>query len=115
MANPNQSEKSNAIDREENITKGNVAAKRVANYFYNSDTDQLEPGTGDNRNYYTITDDTTTANVVYLGKAPIGASKAGAVWQIAKLDTTSGTEKTWADGNDNFDNVWNNRASLSYS
>lgn len=46
MANPNQSEKSVALDREENITRGNLSAKKVALYTYNSDTDQLEPYTG---------------------------------------------------------------------
>lgn len=43
MANPNQSEKSVALDREENITKGNVSAKRVALFSYNSNTDTLNP------------------------------------------------------------------------
>lgn len=44
MANPNTSEKSNALDREENITKGLLAAKRVAVYSYDSATDTLVPG-----------------------------------------------------------------------
>ncbi len=43
MANPNQSEKSNALDREENITRGNLSAKRVVNYAYDSSTDTLQP------------------------------------------------------------------------
>lgn len=46
MANPNQSEKSVALDREENITRGNLSAKKVALYTYNAETDQLEPYTG---------------------------------------------------------------------
>lgn len=65
--------------------------------------------------YATRLDDTTTANTVYMGKAPIGSSDSGSVWQIKKVDTTSGADVTWADGNNNFDNVWDNRASLSYS
>lgn len=60
-------------------------------------------------------DDTTTANTTYIGKAPIGSATSGTVWQIAKLDTSSGLTKTWADGNSSFDNIWDNRASLSYS
>lgn len=44
MANPNTSEKSNYLDREENITKGNLSAKRVAIYSYDATTDTLEPG-----------------------------------------------------------------------
>jgi hypothetical protein len=43
VALPNQSEKSVALDREENVTKGNLSAKRVALYTYNSGNDQLEP------------------------------------------------------------------------
>lgn len=48
MANPNQSEKSNALDREENITKGNLSAKRVALYTHESGSDELQPINADN-------------------------------------------------------------------
>lgn len=66
--------------------------------------------------YATKIDTTTTANVIYIGNAAIASSAASAVWQIKKLDTsTLALDKTWADGNDDFDNVWNNRASLTYS
>lgn len=61
-------------------------------------------------------DNTTTANVIYIGKAAPGSTGSQNVWQIKKLDTsTLALDKTWADGNANYDNVWNNRASLSYS
>ncbi len=60
-------------------------------------------------------DDTTTTNVTYVGKAAIGSAVASAVWQVQKIDETSGMVITWADGNASFDNVWNNRASLTYS
>ena len=60
-------------------------------------------------------DDTSTANVTYIGKAKIGSATDGAVWQIQKLDETSGLIITWADGNDGYDNIWDNRVSLSYS
>jgi len=58
------------------------------------------------------------SNLVYLGKALPGASKASAVWQIIKLTydgSGNPTDIQWADGNENFDNIWDNRASLSYS
>lgn len=60
-------------------------------------------------------DDTTTANTTYIGKALIGSTTAAEVWQIAKLDTSSGLIKTWADGDASFNNAWDNRASLTYS
>lgn len=65
--------------------------------------------------YATRLDDSTTANTVYIGKATIGSATSSAVWQIKKVDTTTGADTTWADGNDNFDNNWDNRASLTYS
>jgi hypothetical protein len=60
--------------------------------------------------------DDASSTVTYVGEAPFGAVASDANWRIFKL-TSSGTvlSLTWADGNDNFDNVWANRASLSYS
>lgn len=57
----------------------------------------------------------TSGAITYVGKAAIGSSSASALWQIKKIDETSGTVITWADGNSNFDNIWDNRASLTYS
>lgn len=59
--------------------------------------------------------DEASSTVTYVGKADTGSSNASAVWQIQKVDTSSGLSITWADGDALFDNVWNNRASLSYS
>ena len=55
------------------------------------------------------------SNVTYVGKAAIGAATSGAVWQVKKIDATSGTVITWADTNDDYDNIWDNRESLSYA
>ena len=46
MSIPNTSEKSVDLDRQENITKGNLSAKKVALYTYDSTTDTLQPGIG---------------------------------------------------------------------
>jgi len=59
--------------------------------------------------------DDTVANTVYIGNAPIGSASSGAVWQIKRLDTSSGVITMWADGDSQFNNIWDNRASLSYS
>ena len=59
--------------------------------------------------------DEATSTVTYIGKATPGTATSVSLWQIQKIDTTTGTVITWADGNGNFDNVWDNRASLSYS
>lgn len=59
--------------------------------------------------------DANDSHLTYVGKAAIGSSTAAPVWQIARLDDTSGLVKTWADGNAAFDNIFDNRESLNYS
>jgi hypothetical protein len=59
--------------------------------------------------------DTTNPVVTYIGDAIVGSSTSTACWKIMKIDTTTGAVITYADGNDLFDNVWDDRASLSYS
>lgn len=59
--------------------------------------------------------DEASATVTYVGDAAIGSATSGALWRVKKIDTSSGTVITWADGNSSFDNIWDNRASLSYS
>lgn len=54
--------------------------------------------------------------VTYVGKAAPQSSTSNPVWQIQRLLTTGSViAVTFADGNRKFDNVWDNRASLSYS
>lgn len=60
--------------------------------------------------------DEVSSSLTYVGKAVIGTAVATAGWQISRI-VISGTETiiTYADGNASFDNIWNDRASLSYS
>ena len=60
-------------------------------------------------------DTTSNSSVIYLGEAEEGSLGSDAVWRIRKIDYTSGVIITWADGDANFDNIWNNRTSLTYS
>lgn len=67
-------------------------------------------------NYSTrIAEDSGNADITYIGNAALGASESDPVWQIKQLYSATGLDKTWCDGNDNFDNIWTNRESLSYS
>lgn len=65
----------------------------------------------------TVQYDQVSSTVAYYGIAVVGSLLADAVWQIKKIVFTSsgGVSVTWADGNNRFDNVWNDRATLSYS
>ena len=58
----------------------------------------------------------TSGSTTYYGFADVGSLDASAVWRIFR-ETKSGsvTSFTYADGDSNFDNIWDNRVSLSYS
>lgn len=45
MSIDNTSEKSVDLDRQENVTKGKISAKKVALYYYDANTDTLQPYT----------------------------------------------------------------------
>lgn len=60
-------------------------------------------------------DETSTLDTVYIGYASIGEIGSNAVWKIKKILTTLTTEIKWADGNSEYDNVWDDRTSLTYN
>lgn len=62
-----------------------------------------------------IVKDSGNSNITYIGKAQIGTGTDEDGWQIQKLNESSGKVFTWADGDDDFNNVWDSRETLSYS
>lgn len=58
-------------------------------------------------------------DLIFRAEAAPGTATSAALWRIRRLDidnTSKGdVATTWADGNDNFDNVWDDRAILTYS
>lgn len=60
--------------------------------------------------------DEVDGNTTYIALAKVGAVTSDPVWQIRKVyKVASVTKFLYADGNALFDNVWDNRASLTYS
>jgi len=60
-------------------------------------------------------DDYAVAGTEYVGKAICGANTASPVWQIQRMVTVGSVDTiTWADGDGKFDNIWDNRAALTY-
>ena len=57
---------------------------------------------------------TTVGSVSYVAKAKEGSIQADAVWQVKKIDTTTGVVITWADGNSLFDNIATDLTTLTY-
>lgn len=65
---------------------------------------------------YAMQIDEVSSTVTYLGLAKSGTPTSASLWQIRKISVSSTvTSFTWADGDGNYDNVWDNRASLTYS
>ncbi len=60
-----------------------------------------------------------TPLITYVGDAVPGTADSASVWRIKRITetTTAGSDAVieWADGDANFDNVWDDRAILSYS
>lgn len=59
--------------------------------------------------------DSGDALVKYVGFAAAGVTTSAASWQIMKVDKNTGTIIQLADGDDNFDNIFDDRESLDYS
>lgn len=107
------------VDNGELIVGGKIGLKNVSNANINPATtekqDQIIAALGGAINERLELDDYTTTDIIYVGKAALTSTGSQSVWQIQKLDKTTGLSKTWADGDGNYDNVWDNRASLSYN
>jgi len=60
--------------------------------------------------------DEASATVTYIGEAEPGASATLAVWRIYKFTTTGSIkDKQWASGTTDYNKIWNDRVSYTYS
>lgn len=88
-------------------------AKKVIPYVGDGNGNAVMEISGDMALRYVV--DSGVATTYYLGKAFPGSDSGDAKWQIKKIDESDGTVITWADGDSDFDNIWDDRESLSYS
>ena len=60
--------------------------------------------------------DIVNDNLIYKGEAYVGSSSANPVWRIRRLTIGNDGDVTeeWANGNSNFENIWNDRINLEY-
>lgn len=64
---------------------------------------------------YAVRLDSASATITYVGKAEIGSNESSPVWQIMRITSgVSGETIEYADTG-GFDQVWTNRASLTYA
>jgi len=62
-----------------------------------------------------VTRITVSGNYTYIGRALCGSSTGDSVWQIKRIDATTGTVIQWADGDANFDNEYDNVGTITYT
>ena len=60
-------------------------------------------------------DTTSDATYYYFGKAQPGTSNSDALWRIKRMTKSAPYISRFAGGLPTYSNIWNNRASLSYS
>lgn len=59
--------------------------------------------------------DQIDATTTYIGEAEPGTVFSAAAWRIKRsVETGPDIVITWADGDSDFDNIWDNRLSLTY-
>ncbi len=56
--------------------------------------------------------DNSSSTILYLGEGLFGALTSEAKWKIKKIDLTTGVRIKCA--SESFDQIWDNRASLTY-
>ncbi|MEK7765004.1 MAG: hypothetical protein AAB368_02090 [bacterium] len=76
------------------------------------------PGTSEEDVVYSKRTDFITDNEIYKGEAAVGSLTTNAVWRIRKLvisDIDNDITETWAGGTANFDKVWGDRVTYTYT
>jgi hypothetical protein len=111
---------SSAVDNQagsDPLTQTDVGGKKsldvnVTDITLNKANDSVEAFTPNEK---TLIDE-ASSTITYVGKAAIGSATSAASWKIKKIETTGTiTAITFAGGSGNYTNIWDNRASLSYS
>ena len=64
---------------------------------------------------YVLLLEEASSTITYIGEADPGTATSAASWRIKRLDSTSGLAVKYGGGVTTFSQVWDDRASLSYS
>lgn len=82
-----------------------------------SGTWQLQGNLGEVAQTVRTDTDGATPETIYRGRALPGTATSAASWRVERISIAADGDVSilFADGNDSYDNIWDNRASLSYS
>lgn len=98
------------------LSDGSVIDAGQINVQSNNSVVQVVQRGGEDIVSYTTRYDQVSNTLAYKGEAAVGSEESYSSWRIQKLvfGVDGDVLITWADGNTNFDNVWENRNSIPY-
>lgn len=75
------------------------------------------PGSSEEDTVYSKRVDFTSDTVLYKAEAAVGSLESAAAWRIRKIvfGNDNDVTETWASGSANFDKVWADRLSYTYT
>ena len=100
---------------DELITNSDNQGSSLANILTKATAilDELQSDISDKR--LTVRLDQVSDNLFYVGKALIGSNESSSGWQIVRYTITGSILKSeYADGSEAFNQVWNDRTTLTY-
>jgi len=103
------------------------AETRLGEFFYDTTTNQLYIGNGTSWEavemgttpLVLLLDEVNPGKLTYVGEATPGTATSAASWRIYRLDESGGGDeeliKLYANSSTSFDQVWDDRLSLTYN
>ena len=101
------------------LDDGTNTSTGIANFMKWTGTEWTEIGGLDMIQYTKEIDFVDASDLIYIGEALPGTATSAGNWRIKRVNTNAGADNDieikYADGNSNFDNIWDNHLSLTYT
>jgi len=101
------------------LDDGTNTSTGIANFRQWTGTEWTDIGGLDMIQYSKKVDFVDASDLIYIGEALPGTATSSATWRIKRINTNAGTDNDieikYADGDSNFNNIWDDHLSLTYS
>lgn len=101
------------------LDDGTNTTSGIANFRQWTGTEWTDIGGLDMIQYSKKVDFVDASDLIYIGEALPGTATSSATWRIKRINTNAGTDNDieikYADGDSDFNNIWDDHLSLAYS
>ena len=101
------------------LDDGSNTTTGIPNFRQWTGTEWTDIGGLDMIQYSKKVDFVDASDLIYIGEALPGTATSSATWRIKRINTNAGTDNDieikYADGDSNFNNIWDDHLSLTYS